>query len=91
MAQVLHIANGDTVNQKLTAPGNLISKWVDRKVPPDQIVDEAYLASLSRLPSRKEKEQLTAALSGASITEQRQVMEDICWAILSSKEFLFNH
>jgi hypothetical protein len=91
MAQVLHIANGDTVNQKLAAPGNALAKWLDHKFPAEKLIEEIYLTAVSRFPTPRETEQLSRVLSSAKPEERRQALEDICWAVLSSKEFLFNH
>jgi hypothetical protein len=91
MAQVLHIVNGDTVNKKLAAKDNVISKELAAHEPLPDLVDDAYLSSLSRPPTKTEKEKLVAALDAAAGNDQRAAVEDVYWAILSSKEFLFNH
>src|SRR5205823_11344136 len=46
VTQVLHIANGDTINQKLAAKGNRLEKLLADKTSPEKIVEEAYLRSL---------------------------------------------
>jgi hypothetical protein len=91
MVQVLHIANGDTVNQKLATKGNRVEQLLAAGVPDAQIIEELYLAGLSRLPTDAERRSLSAALSGASQDERRAAIEDLYWSVLSSKEFLFNH
>ncbi len=91
ITQVLHMANGDTINQKLSAKGNRLEKLLADKAPAEKIVEEAYLSSLSRFPSEPEKKKLLSVLSEAKDAEKRAAVEDIYWAILSSKEFLFNH
>jgi hypothetical protein len=91
MAQVLHIVNGDTVNKKLAAKDNVIAKQLAAQEPPAEVVEEAYLSALSRPPSAMEKEKMVAALSDAGGNDRRSAVEDVYWAILSSKEFLFNH
>jgi len=91
ITQVLHIANGDTINQKLSAKDNRLEKLLAAKTSPEKIIEDAYLSSLSRYPTDSEKEKLLKVLSEAKESEQRAVVEDIYWAILSSKEFLFNH
>src|SRR5205823_10579474 len=48
VAQMLHIANGDTLNDKLMAKDNQIAKLLAEKMPAEKIVEEAYLSSLSR-------------------------------------------
>jgi hypothetical protein len=91
MVQVLHISNGDTINEKLSAAGNRIEKIIAQGMPTARIVEEAYLAALSRLPSEPERAKLVAALDGAPAAERRAAIEDLYWSIFSSKEFLFNH
>jgi hypothetical protein len=91
MVQVLHISNGDTINQKLSAKGNRIEQLLAANTPPEQIIEEAYLSALSRLPTEGEKTKLVAALAETKEADKRQAVEDLYWGILSSKEFLFNH
>jgi hypothetical protein len=91
MSQALHIANGDTLNQKLKAKGNRIEKLLADKTDDGKIIDELYLSALSRPPSPEEKARLTALLAGAADPARRESVEDLFWGILSSKEFLFNH
>ncbi len=55
MVQVLHISNGDTINQKLAAKGNRLEKMLAAKMTNAEIVEEAYLAALSRYPSDAER------------------------------------
>jgi formylmethanofuran dehydrogenase subunit D len=91
VTQVLHIANGDTINKKLEAKDNLIAKWIAAKMPPEKIVEEAYLTALARFPTATEKEKIKKVLDAAGEKDQRAALEDLYWALLSSKEFLFNH
>jgi hypothetical protein len=91
MAQVLNIANGDTLNAKLAAPGNRIDRLMNAKTPDEQIVEEAYVTALSRPPTEKEKTGILSLLKETKQGERRQVLEDLYWSILSSNEFLFNH
>src|SRR6185369_16896767 len=85
VTQVLHIANGDTINKKLEAKECRISKLLQEKVPDDKIVESAYLNTLSRFPTLEEKTKFVAALGQANESERRAVVEDVYWALLSSK------
>jgi hypothetical protein len=91
MVQVLHISNGDTMNKKLSAPDNVIDRWLKAKLTPEQIVDQAYMACLSRQPTQAERSAILQVLTGTPESERRLVLEDLFWGLLSSKEFLFNH
>lgn len=91
MTQVLHILNGDTLNQKLAAKGNAISKLLKAKTPDAKIVNRLYLQALSRYPRAEEKKQILSVLKGVDSKERRTVLEDLYWGVLSSKEFLFQH
>ena len=91
VTQVLHISNGDTLNQKLTAKDNRIDKLLKEKASPEKIVEEAYLNALARYPAEMEKEAFLKEFKAAKESELHALVEDAFWAILSSKEFLFNH
>jgi hypothetical protein len=90
MTQVLHLYNGETVNKKLASSGSAAERAA-AETDNARIVEELYLAALSRLPSDDEKESLIAELASASEGERRQVIEDLYWSVLTSREFLFNH
>jgi hypothetical protein len=89
MAQVLHLSNGDTLNEKLKAKGNRIEKLLGSGASGAAILEELFLAALSREPTAREKEEMLKLLAGGG--EKRPAVEDLFWSVLSSKEFLFNH
>jgi len=91
VAQVLHIVNGDTLNHKLADKNNRIARWMKDNKPTEELVDEAYLAALSRFPTATEKAKMVATISSVEAKEKRAALEDMLWALLSSREFLFNH
>jgi hypothetical protein len=91
VTQVLHVCNGDTINKKLQAKDNDISKVLGKKTPPEKILDHAYLTALSRFPTEPEKKKLISVLNEAKPEDKRATVEDVYWALLSSREFLFNH
>lgn len=90
MIQVLHIANGETVNAKLKTSGNRIDQWLEAKHPHAKIIELAYLSSLSRYPTADELTRLTQELETVPEAEYRTAIEDLLWGIMSSREFLFN-
>jgi hypothetical protein len=90
MVQVLHISNGSSLNDKLQAKGNRLERLLAANTPDDQLIEEVYLNAYSRLPTEEEKSRLLAVLAEPG-QDKRQVLEDLCWSVLSSREFLFNH
>jgi hypothetical protein len=90
VTQALHLANGDTINAKLRDASGVVAGAVAAGKPVEQWLDDAYLAALSRLPTAAEKEAVSRAMTEGK-DEQRLVVEDVYWALLSSREFIFNH
>ena len=48
-----------------------------------------YLSALTRPPSEAEAAVLLAQVEGAE--NQRDALEDVFWALLNAREFLFQH
>jgi hypothetical protein len=90
MTQVLHLYNGETVNKKLAAKGSAAERAASES-DHAQVIDELYLAALSRLPTAAEREALVTELAAAASDDRRQAIEDLYWSVLTSREFLFNH
>ncbi|MDX1970468.1 MAG: DUF1553 domain-containing protein [Planctomycetaceae bacterium] len=91
MTQVLHLANGKTLLGKLEAKVGRIAQWVADNAPAEQVVDDLYLSSLSRLPNDSERAALVETLSTTPAEDRRAVLEDLMWGVLTSREFLFQH
>ena len=100
MTQALHLANGETVNEKLRAENGIVAKILASKASDDQVIDDLFVSALSRGPTDAERERLVKILadSVAGLTEpkqqaeaRRQAIEDLYWATLTGNEFLFNH
>jgi hypothetical protein len=91
MAQALHIANGDTLNPKLAAKDNNLAKLIADKKTNEEILDEAFLSTLSRPPTATERTRSLKLLADAGEADRRVALEDLYWGLLSNKEFLFNH
>ena len=81
---------GSTANTKPAFSAASDTRLVTTPAP-EKIVEEAYLSSLSRFPTAGEKKKILNVLEDAKEGEQRPLIEDMYWALLSSKEFLFNH
>jgi hypothetical protein len=91
LVQALHISNGDTILHKLAAKEGKLESLITSGLPNYRIIEELYLSALSRYPTDSELAQILAVLNEAPDGERRTVLEDVFWAVLSSREFLFNH
>jgi hypothetical protein len=91
MIQVLHLANGNAVNDRLASNKSIVEKLIAEKADDVRIVEEASLATLSRLPTTEEKAGFLAMLGSAGEGEKRSAIEDLFWALMTSREFLFQH
>ena len=92
LSQALHLMNGENVTQKIDQ-GAVVKKALAEGKKPEQVIEDIYIGSYSRIPTAKEKKALIAqvAKAGEDKAKQEQVLNDIFWAILNSKEFMFNH
>ena len=88
LSQALHLLNGGTVNDKIKQ-GGLIPKLMATKKLPEERITELYIRTLTRKPAKDELAKLVPLLSQSK--DQPQAIEDIFWALLNSREFLFNH
>ncbi|MDQ6666541.1 MAG: DUF1553 domain-containing protein [Acidobacteriota bacterium] len=94
IAQALHVINGDTLNKKLSAPDGFPALSVKMGLSDSRLLDLLFLSAYNRYPSESEKQPMVVALNKArgSDREARQkAIEDMMWAMLTSKEFLFNY
>jgi hypothetical protein len=88
LSQALHLLNGETIASKI-AEGKLVESQLAAGVAPMQIVEELYIRALTRKPTAAEAERLNAEITAAA--DKRIAIEDIFWALLNSREFVFNH
>ena len=92
VTQVLHLYNGDTVNNKLQSKEGRIERLFAGEVAAADAVRGAYMEALSREPTELESQRLTEIIESDDSAEQRRlVLEDLYWSLLTSKEFIFNH
>jgi hypothetical protein len=88
LSQSLHLLNGDATTQRITQ-GNLVGKLLKEKKTPEEILDEIYIRCLSRMPSADEKTKVLALVNAEK--DKKQVLEDAFWAVLNTREYMFNH
>jgi hypothetical protein len=86
MLQALHFINGKSILSRVTNPAGRPALLMKQKLSEDQLLDQLYLWSLARKPSREEMERGKSFL--ASYGEKRsEAAEDLMWGLLNSRNF----
>jgi hypothetical protein len=102
-AQALEVAGGESVARRVRAPSNRLGRLLAAGRTDDAIIEELYLAAVARRPGPHELEAIRAHLAedagsrvspgsegeGNALARRRRSLEDVLWALLNSKEFLF--
>ena len=91
LSQALHLLNGDAVNNRIQR-GQVVQNLQKEVKKPEEVIKSLYLRTVSRPPTDVESSRLNNVLSEAKEpAEVTQFLEDVFWALLNSKEYLFNH
>jgi hypothetical protein len=90
LSQALHMLAGETYTSKISRQEGRLAKMMSNGASNDTVLDEFYLAALTRQPTANEKQSLLKMM--ADRPAQRQtLLEGLVWAIISSREFTYNH
>jgi hypothetical protein len=90
IAQALHLLNSPEIMQKIQHRRGRARQLAGTKLPPTSIIDELYLSTLGRYPKAEETTLMLEAFAGDGI-DRRAATEDVLWALLNSREFVYNH
>ncbi|MEJ7608958.1 MAG: DUF1553 domain-containing protein, partial [Bryobacteraceae bacterium] len=90
IAQALHVVNGDTLNKKLASPEGYVALLLKLGLSDSRIIEHMTLSAFGRYPGEQEKTEWSAMLTKAR-SDRKHALEDMVWAMLTSKEFMFNH
>jgi hypothetical protein len=88
LSQALHLLNGATTHDKCQS-GGVVRKLLKENKSTTEIIDELYLRCLARKPDDQETAKLQKFFAPGKKSEE--VLNDLFWALLNSKEFIFNH
>jgi hypothetical protein len=90
LGQALQLIGGRLVQDKIHSDTGRVAQLIAAGQSNRAVVEELFLATLSRYPTEQERQALVQRLDSAP-PKRRQVAEDILWALINHKEFLFQH
>ncbi len=93
VSQALMLNNGQLLNDKLRGPKSRVAGFLTAKTDDADVVRQVFALALSRQPTAEELKKLTAAMAEYDKTPagRREAIEDVFWAVLTGREFVFNH
>jgi hypothetical protein len=86
LPQALNLVNGATISDAVADPKGRVARLVLSGKDDKAIVEELYLAALGRFPDAAESERGVKYLAGGAKASRTQ---DLMWALLNSKGFLY--
>jgi hypothetical protein len=89
LTQALHMLAGTTYNEKLWKPGGRVYDLAQKGASDEKIIEELYLAAFTRSPTSAEQRAIQAQI--AATPSREQALQDLQWAIISSRELAENH
>jgi len=89
LAQALHLLNSTDVQGRVANPAGRLGLLMRDKKADAVIVEELYLTALSRKPTAEDLKIAQDYI--AALPDRKAALEDLFWALLNTKEFLFNH
>jgi Protein of unknown function (DUF1553)/Protein of unknown function (DUF1549) len=92
LAQALDLLNSTDVQNKVSAPNGRLARLLKERTSHTDdaaVVEELYLSALARPPRADELKKVLTYLDAQ--IDRKAAYEDVLWALLNTKEFLFNH
>ena len=87
LPQAFQLISGPLIQRMLTEKRNVITGLAGAEKSDSEVVESLFWTALSRAPGEAERVRCAAYLSGAG--DRRRALEDLAWALLNSKEFVF--
>src|SRR5262245_47539225 len=101
LAQSLHLINSNEIKGKLAVANGRAARLAEGNAPSEEKIAELYLTAYSRSPRPDELQTALAFLRGAGVNDSGEAIgtkqatpqefQDLIWALMNTKEFLFNH
>ena len=100
LAQSLHLMNSSDLKAKLSVAGGTAERLASLQTPLSERITELYVMAFSRLPTESELQASLVFLASKPASSEttgsipivdKVDFEDLIWALINTKEFLFNH
>ncbi len=89
LGMAIAMFNGELMHQKLGSEANRFRRGLAAGRSVEELIEELYLAAVCRVPDDAE---MAAARAHVETRESpAEGLEDVCWALLNTDEFLFQH
>jgi hypothetical protein len=89
-AQRLHLLNSSQIRGKIERSEKLRALTQGKRRDAEAVIHDVWMTVLSRPPTLDERQEALAHLRGAG-SGVKQAVDDVIWALVNSKEFLFRH
>jgi hypothetical protein len=89
LPNVLHLICGDTITAKLNSGSCWLATRLQEEKGDAKLLDELFLRAYARKPTASERAKVMELLKDKD-TSRDELFRDLFWALLNSKEFLFN-
>jgi len=89
LPQKLFMMTDTTLLAKFKANDGRLTKLLKTDKSNDEMLEELFLATLTRLPTDKEKEHFADYMKNAK--DRSAAFTDVIWALINTREFILNH
>jgi hypothetical protein len=89
LAQTFAMASGEVLHEALADKRGRLAQLAKSDATAKEVIDSLYWTMLGREPTAEEQQACQAALSKTG--DRLAALQDIAWALLNSKEFVFRH
>jgi hypothetical protein len=89
LAQTFSLVSGPVIERALATGNARLVAWAKSSASPEAIIDEVYWTALTRPPTPEEREKCVEFMRNEP--DRLLALQDIVWAVMNSKEFVFRH
>lgn len=89
LPQLLHLQNGSSVVEKIKSPEGRLAALLKEQPDNAKLVESLFLSTMGRRPRASESKTVLGMFGDGS--DRDEVARDLFWALVNSKEFVFNH